>query len=220
MQTLGVDDFRAFLTKMQFDKVAPLELPERRMPTVPAKFSEVVAATASFGHGLSISPLHMLRAVAAFVNDGNMVTPTLYRRTLAAARDTYQRVVSEDTSEKIRYLMRLNALEGSGTRMNKFASGYRAGGKTGTAEKVVNGRYDSSKTLAVFASAFPLDNPRYAMVILVDEPHDENAQSGHTAGWNAGEATGRIVQRVAPMLGISPDFSQMLDRDLVPVEIR
>ncbi len=220
MQTLGKDEFRAFLSKLGLDKVAPLELPERRMPTVPAKFSEIVAATASFGHGLSISPMHMLRAVAAFVNDGNMVEPTLYRRTMAEARETYERVVSEDTSEKIRYLMRLNALEGSGTRMNRFAAGYRTGGKTGTAEKVVNGRYDSSKTLAVFASAFPLDNPRYALVILVDEPKDENAQSGHTAGWNAGEATGRIVQRVAPMLGISPDFSDMLDQNLVPVELR
>jgi cell division protein FtsI (penicillin-binding protein 3) len=116
--------------------------------------------------------------------------------------------------------MRLNALEGSGSRMNKFASGYRAGGKTGTAEKVVKGRYDSSKTLAVFASAFPLDNPRYAMVILVDEPHNENPQSGHTAGWNAGEATGRIVQQVAPMLGISPDFNEILDQQLVPAQLR
>jgi cell division protein FtsI (penicillin-binding protein 3) len=220
MQQLGKDEFRAFLTKMGFDKPAPIELPERRLPTVPPKFSEIVAATASFGHGLSISPLHMARAVAAFVNDGNMVTPTLYKRTLEEAKQTYQPVISTETSEKIRYLMRLNALEGSGTRMNKFAAGYRTGGKTGTAEKVVKGRYDSSKTLAVFASAFPLDNPRYAMVILVDEPHNENEQSGHTAGWNAGEATGRIVQRVAPMLGISPDFNEMLDNELVPVELR
>jgi cell division protein FtsI (penicillin-binding protein 3) len=220
MQQLGKDDFRAFLTKVGFDKPVPLELPERRQPTVPPKFSEIVAATASFGHGLSISPLHMTRAIAAFVNGGNLPMPTLYRRSPEEASKSYERVISPETSERIRYLMRLNALEGSGTRMNKFAGGYRAGGKTGTAEKVVKGRYDSSKTLAVFASAFPLDNPRYAMVILVDEPHNENEQSGHTAGWNAGEATGRIVQRVAPMLGISPDFNEMLDQQLVPVELR
>ncbi|MEO6014954.1 MAG: penicillin-binding protein 2 [Devosia sp.] len=220
MQQFGKDNFRAFLSTLGFDKPVPLELPERRLPSVPAKFSEIVAATASFGHGLSISPLHMLRAVAGFVNHGYMVQPTLYKRSLTDAKATYKQVISEDTSEKIRYLMRLNALEGSGTRMNKFALGYRAGGKTGTAEKVVKGRYDSSKTLAVFASSFPLDNPRYAMVVLVDEPHNENAQSGHTAGWNAGEATGRIVQRVAPMLGISPDFNDMLDKELVPVELR
>lgn len=220
MQQLGKDNFRAFLTKIGLDQTAPLELPEKRNPTVPEKFSEIVAATASFGHGLSVSPLHMLRAVAAFVNDGQMVVPTLYKRSLEEAQATYTQVISPATSAKIRYLMRLNALEGSGTRMNKFAAGYRAGGKTGTAEKVVKGRYDSSKTLAVFASAFPLDNPRYAMVVLVDEPHNENAQSGHTAGWNAGEVTGRIVQRVAPMLGISPDFNQILDDQLVPNELR
>ncbi|MBN9345926.1 MAG: penicillin-binding protein 2 [Devosia sp.] len=220
MQALGKDEFRAFLTELGFDKPAPIELPERRQPKVPEKFSEIVAATASFGHGLSISPLHMVRAISAFVNGGDLPVPTLYRTTPEEAEKRYQPVVSEETSERIRYLMRLNALEGSGSRMNKFAAGYRAGGKTGTAEKVVNGRYDSSKSLAVFASAFPLDNPRYAMVILVDEPRNENEQSGRTAGWNAGEATGRIVQRVAPMLGISPEFGDILDQKLVPAELR
>jgi cell division protein FtsI (penicillin-binding protein 3) len=144
-----------------------------------------------------------------------MPVPTLYKRSLEDAQADYKRVISEKTSEQIRYLMRLNALEGSGTRMNKFAAGYRIGGKTGTAEKVVNGRYSSAKSLAVFASAFPLDEPRYALVILVDEPKAENPQSGRTAGWNAGEASGRIAQRVAPMLGISPDFDTALDKALL-----
>jgi len=220
MQAMGKDEFRAFLGKLGFDKRASVELPEMRDPTVPAKFSEIVAATASFGHGLSISPLHMLRAMAAFVNDGYMVPPTLIKRSEAEARQLYEPVISPTTSAHIRYLMRLNALEGSGTRMNKAAAGYRTGGKTGTAEKVVNGAYSSSKSLNVFTSAFPLDNPRYAMIILVDEPKAENAQSGHTAGWNAGEVTGRVVAQIAPMLGISPDFNEMLDASLVPVEIR
>jgi cell division protein FtsI (penicillin-binding protein 3) len=220
MQAMGKDAYRDFLTRIGFDKTAPLELPEKRNPAVPAKFSEIVAATASFGHGLSVSPLHMLRAVAAFVNGGYMVTPTIYKRSIEEARATYQQVISEKTSEEIRYIMRLNALAGSGTRMNKFAAGYRAGGKTGTAEKVVDGRYAQGANLNVFASAFPLDNPRYAMVVLVDDPKAENEQSGTTAGWNAGEATGRIIQRVAPMLGVSPDFSQMLDDELIPAELR
>ena len=103
--------------------------------------------------------------------------------------------------------MRLNALEGSGTRMNKLAQGYRAGGKTGTAEKVVQWPLrHSGKVLSLFASIFPLDKPRYAMMILVDNPHTEPGQGGHTAGWNAGEATGRIISRVAPMLGNQPKF--------------
>jgi cell division protein FtsI (penicillin-binding protein 3) len=220
MQAWGKDAFRAFLSKLHFDVTEPLELPEKRKPVVPAKFSDIVAATAAFGHGLSVSPMHMLRAMAAFANDGLMVQPTLYKRSLAEAQKTYERVVSEKTSEELRYIMRLNALEGSGTRMNKFAAGYRAGGKTGTAEKVINGRYDSSKVLSLFASVFPMDSPRYTMMVLVDDPHTEPGAAGHTAGWNAGEATGRIIQRIAPMLGISPDFSQMLDDELVPPELR
>ncbi|MGN6684733.1 MAG: peptidoglycan D,D-transpeptidase FtsI family protein, partial [Devosia sp.] len=220
MQAWGKENFRAFLHKMQFDVPEPLELPERRNPVVPKTFSDIVAATASFGHGLSVSPVAMLRAMAAFANDGKMVRPTLYKTTLADAQKSYEQVVSEKTSEEMRYIMRLNALEGSGTRMNKFAQGYRAGGKTGTAEKVINGRYDSSKVLSLFASVFPLDQPRYAMMILVDNPHTEPGPGGHTAGWTAGEATGRIVARVAPMLGITPNFDPMLDSNLVPPELR
>lgn len=220
MEALGKDDFRAFMSKIGFDQVVPFELPEMRMPKVPEKFSDIVAATASFGHGISISPLHMAQAYAGFVNDGYMVPVTLMKRSEAEAAGTGKQIISPETSREIRYLMRLNALEGSGSRMNKIANGYRAGGKTGTAEKVVKGRYAVGTNLNVFASAFPLDNPRYVMVVVIDEPKRENPQSGTTAGWNAGEVTGRIVQRVAPMLGISPDFSEMLDNNLVPAVLR
>jgi cell division protein FtsI (penicillin-binding protein 3) len=220
MQQWGKDNFRTFLTKLGFDKRVPFELPEMRNPNVPEKFSEIVAATAAFGHGLSISPLHMAMATAAFVNDGYMVAPTIYKRSEAEAKALYRPVISPHTSAYMRYLMRLNALEGSGTHMDKAAAGFRAGGKTGTAEKVVNGRYSSGLNLNVFTSAFPLEDPRYAMVIIVDEPQRENEQSGVTAGWNAGEVTGRIIQRAAPMLGVSPDFSEAIDASLVPVELR
>ncbi len=220
MQAMGKENFRAFLSRMKFDERVEFELPEMRVPTVPKDFSEVGAATASFGHGLSISPLHLVTSYAAFVNGGNYVPPTLYKREMAEAEPLYERVISEQTSDIMRYLMRLNALEGSGSQMNKAAQGYRAGGKTGTAEKVVDGRYSSSKVTNFFASAFPLDNPRYAIVIMVDEPKAENPQSGTTAGWNAGAITGRIIQRVAPMLGVAPDFSEALDKQIVPPALR
>jgi cell division protein FtsI (penicillin-binding protein 3) len=220
MQAMGKDNYRAFLTTMGFDTRVPFELPEMRLPAIPKELSEVGAATASFGHGLSVSPLHMVTAYAAFVNGGNYIAPTLYRRDLADAEALYRRVLKPETSAEIRYLMRLNALEGSGSQMNKAALGYRVGGKTGTAEKVVDGRYSSNKVTNFFGSAFPLDDPQYAMVIMVDEPKAENPQSGTTAGWNAGAVTGRIVQRVAPMLGIAPDFSEVLDDNLVPPKLR
>ena len=220
MQALGKDDFRAFMTKVGFDKGVPFELPEMRMPRIPEKFSDIVAATSSFGHGLSISPLHMARAYAGFINGGVMVPMTLMKRTPEEAAKLGQQIISPETSKEIRSLMRLNALEGSGTRMNMYANGYRVGGKTGTAEKVVRGRYATGTNLNVFASGFPLDKPEYVMVIVVDEPKRESPTTGTTAGWNAGEVTGRIVARVAPMLGISPDFSQVLDDELVPPSIR
>ncbi|GHA15891.1 peptidoglycan glycosyltransferase [Devosia pacifica] len=220
MQQWGKDNFRAFLTELGFDKRVPFELPEMRDPVVPKEFSEVGAATASFGHGLSVSPLHMATAVSAFTNGGNYITPTLYHRSSEEAQSLYRPVISEQTSDAVRYLMRLNALEGSGSRMDDIAEGYRAGGKTGTAEKVVDGRYSSSKVLNIFASVFPLDNPRYAMVMMVDEPQRENPQSGTTAGWNAGEMTGRVIKRIAPMLGVAPDFSTAVDTNLVPPQLR
>ncbi len=222
MQAMGKDNFREFLSRLKFDERVEFELPEMRVPTVPKTLSEVGAATASFGHGLSVSPLHMLTAYASFVNGGNYIAPTLYKRSIAEAEPFYERVISEQTSANMRYLMRLNAIStgGSGSQMNRAAQGYRVGGKTGTAEKVIDGRYSSNKVTNFFASAFPLDNPRYAMVIMVDEPKAENPQSGTTAGWNAGTLTGRVVQRVAPMLGIAPDFSTMLDQQIVPPEVR
>lgn len=220
MQAMGEANYRAFLTRMGFDDPLTVELPEKTASNIPKKFSEVGAATASFGHGLATTPLHMASAVAALVNGGNRVPATLYPRTLQEAEALYTRVVSPEVSDKMRYLLRLNALEGSGSRANRIAKGYRLGGKTGTAEKVVDGRYTSAKSLAIFASAFPLDAPKYAMVILVDEPKRENERTGRTAGWNAGEVTGRVVQRIAPMLGIYPDFDENIDAQIVPAALR
>jgi cell division protein FtsI (penicillin-binding protein 3) len=220
MQALGEANYRSFITKAGFDDPLPVELPETTQSSIPKKFSEVGAATASYGHGLAVTPLHMAAAVAALVNDGNYVPPTLYQRDEAMAAVLSRPIVSSETSAMMRYLLRLNALEGSGTHANKIAAGYRLGGKTGTAEKVVDGRYVSDKSLTVFASAFPLDAPEYAMVILIDEPQKENEKSGRTAGWNAGEVTGRIVHNVAPMLKVYPKFDDAIDSALVPVELR
>jgi len=186
---------------------------------VPKTFSDVLAATATFGQGISVSPLHMVRAYAALVNDGMMVEPTLFPRSEEEAAKSATQVVSPYTSARVRYLLRLDALEGSGNRMNMFADGYRMGGKSGTAEKVVGQAYSPDKTLAVFASTFPMEAPLYAMVILIDEPKPEDDQSGVTGGWNAGEVTGRLVKVVAPMLGIEPYSGDEIDRSLIPSEL-
>ncbi|MEX0859339.1 MAG: penicillin-binding protein 2 [Cucumibacter sp.] len=220
MQTLGKDNYRAFLTTIGLDASPIIELPERKAASVPERFSDVGAATAAFGHGLSVTPLQLVTAYAAIINGGTFIPPTLFARTPDEAAVLGRRVISPETSALMRYLMRLNGLEGTGRRTSEIADGFRVGGKTGTAEKVIDGRYSSDVTLAVFASAFPMDAPRYAMVILVDEPDRENPQSGKTAAWNAGDVSGRIIQRVGPMLGVLPDFDPEIDRAIVPEILR
>ena len=220
MQAMGKDNYRDFLTRMGFDKRVPFELPEMRLPNVPNNISDISAATMSFGHGLSVSPLHMAVAMGAIANGGNYIAPTLYKRSLEQAEAQYVRVLKPETSADMRYLMRLNALEGSGSQTEKVSKGYRIGGKTGTAEKVINGRYSANKDFNVFAAVFPMDAPRYALVVVVDEPQRENPQTGTTAGWNAGMMSGRIIQRSAPMLGVAPDFSEALDQGMRPPQLR
>ncbi len=220
MQALGKDNYRAFLTRVGFDDPLGVELPETKRSTIPRECSEIVAATASFGHGLTITPLHMASAVGAFANEGILVPPTLFIRSPEQARAVARSVISPETSAYMRYLMRLNALEGSGKITDTIATGYLVGGKTGTADKVIDGQYDTTKNRNVFTSVFPMDNPRYSMLILVDEAKRENPQSGRTAAWNAGAVTGRIIQKVAPMLGILPNFNEAVDQNLVTIELR
>ncbi len=203
-QAMGKDKFRASLTRMGFDAAPKIELPEVTAPVVPNPLSEVAAATISFGHGLSVTPIQMLRATAALVNGGYLLQPTLLRQDGGQSADPSKRVLSAKTSLQMRYLLRLNALEGSARRANALADGFRLGGKTGTAEKVVAGRYSNDLVTTFFSSAFPLDAPRFAMVIMVDEPKPEAPGTGRTAAYNAGDMTGRIIARVAPMLKVLP----------------
>ncbi len=217
MQQVGEDNYRAFFSRIGFDRSIITELPERTPPNVATEFSDVVAATASFGHGFSVSPLHMARALAAFVNGGNLMAPTFYPRTEQEALALSTRVISEQTSAQLRQLLRFNAVVGSGSRMNRLALGYRVGGKTGTAEKVIDGRYGTGKNLNVFVTAFPMEDPQYVMLVLLDEASPETPQSGNTAGWNAGEVSGRIIAKIAPMLGVAPSESESFDDQVMAV---
>lgn len=203
-QAMGTETFRAYLARMGFDETPKVELPEVTAPIVPNPLSDVAAATISFGHGLSVAPIQMLTATASLVNGGYLVRPTLLRRNDQWTADPDDQVLSARTSLQMRYLLRLNALQGSARRAEALADGYRLGGKTGTAEKVVGGRYSNDVVTTFFSSAFPLDAPRFAMVIMVDEPRPESPGTGKTAAYNAGDMSGRIIARIAPMLGIAP----------------
>jgi len=208
---IGVEGHKAFLKKLgQLDRLQT-ELPESAKPIVPRHWGELNTITIAFGHGLSVAPLQAVMGVAALVNGGHLITPTFLKRTQEQALAVSQQVIKPDTSVMMRYLMRLNAEKGSATKVD--VKGYYVGGKTGTAEKAINGRYAKNRLLTDFMAILPSDNPRYLVMVMLDEPQPLPETHGYaTAAWNAGPATAHIITRVAPMLGLEPRF------DLPPAE--
>lgn len=179
------------------------ELPEAGAPIVPKMpWPKVTTITMAFGHGISVSPLQTAVAGAALVNGGFYIKPTFLPRTLDEAAAIARPILSARTSEILRNLFRLNVLKGSGRRA--AVEGYSVGGKTGTAEKVENGRYTGSKRRNAFLAAFPMDAPKYLVLVVLDEPKPEAPGQGATAGVNAAPTAGNIVRRIAPMLGVEP----------------
>ena len=134
------------------------------------------------------------------------MTPTLLKRSEEEALALAQTVVKPSTSDALRYLFRLNATEGTASKADVI--GYRVGGKTGTAEKVVNGRYSPNKLLNSFIGAFPMDDPKYLILVMLDEPKPTPDTYGFaTAGWTAVPTAAKIIERIAPMLGVMPAFT-------------
>jgi cell division protein FtsI (penicillin-binding protein 3) len=203
----GIDRHKAFLQKMGLLERMTTELPESAQPLLPRRWGKLVSATAAFGHGFAVQPLQGLAVVAGLLNDGVFVQPTLLKRPTADAKLFSKRLVSSATSAKLRYLFRLNALKGSASKADMV--GYQVGGKTGTAEKVINGRYSKDHRLASFIGAFPMNRPRYAIIVMLDEPKPTKNTFGFaTAGWNAAPTTGTIIERIAPLLGVTPKYTK------------
>jgi cell division protein FtsI (penicillin-binding protein 3) len=212
---LGVEAHRGFLKKVgQLDRLRT-ELPESAEPIVPKRWGELNTVTISFGHGLSVAPLQAMMGVSALVNGGLLIPPTFLKRSEDEARALSTRVIKPETSAMMRYLMRLNAEKGTATKAE--VKGYYVGGKTGTAEKVVNGHYAKNKLLTTFTAVMPADAPRYQLFILLDEPQGLPETHGFaTSGWNAAPVAGKVISRVAPLLGVEPRFEMpTVDRLLV-----
>lgn len=203
---VGIDGHQAFLKRLGlFDRLTT-EIPEAAAPLVPARWSRITTVTAAFGHGFAVQPLQGAAVVAALLNGGRLIPPTFLKRDREIAASLAVQIVKPETSEKMRYLFRLNAL--SGTARKAEVAGYRVGGKTGTAEKVVNGRYSRDKRLSSFIGAFPMDRPRYVLLVMLDEPQPLPETHGFaTSGWNAVPTAAKIIARVAPILGVDPEFT-------------
>jgi cell division protein FtsI (penicillin-binding protein 3) len=198
----GSDRFKEFLGRLGLLRAPAFEIPEIGAPTVPSPWREVSTMTIAFGHGISVSPLQVAIAASAVVNGG-----ILHQATLVKPPQGYvpagQQVMSARTSEDMRRLMRLVVEQGTGK--DAAAPGYLVGGKTGTAEKVSGKGYAHKALLSSFLGAFPINNPRYLVLAIIDEPHGNAKSHGFaTGGWTAAPVVGRSVARMAPLLGVDP----------------
>jgi cell division protein FtsI (penicillin-binding protein 3) len=193
-----------FFTKLGFHDRIESEVPDSARPLFQKKLSDVATATMSFGHGISVSPMHTALATVPLMNGGKQIPLTFLPRTREEADKLAVQVVRRETSDKMRFLFRLNGEKGSGKRAD--VPGYRVGGKTGTAEKIENGRYSGNKRFNSYLAAFPIDDPQYVVLVVLDEPKAEKDVGAATASLNAAPTVANIVRRVAPMLGVLPKF--------------
>jgi cell division protein FtsI (penicillin-binding protein 3) len=208
---MGVPRHRAFLKKLGLLDPVTTELGPSAAPIIPPHWSKLNTMTIAFGHGLSVTPLQLATATLPLVNGGYAVKPTFLPRSREEAMQISERVLKPGTSDAMLKLMRMNVVKGTGKRAD--AEGYRVGGKTGTAEKVVGGRYSSSALLNSFLSVFPADKPQYVVLVMLDEPQRVAATNGHaTAGVNAAPTVGKIVSRIGPILGVPPKLDDTASR--------
>ncbi|WP_162931592.1 penicillin-binding protein 2 [Mesorhizobium sp. DCY119] len=212
---VGIEGHREFLKRIGLLDRMKTELPEVARPSEPKVWKKVHSITIAFGHGMSTTPLQTAVGAAALMNGGLLFEPTFLPRTQAQADAVATRVIKEKTGEDMRYLYRLNATAPGGSGKRAAVPGYRVGGKTGTAEKVVNGRYSSTVRFNAFVAAFPMEDPQYIVLSIIDEPKPEKPGAGATAGFNAAPIVSNIIRRSASFLGVQPDFGHETEAKLV-----
>jgi cell division protein FtsI (penicillin-binding protein 3) len=209
---VGTDYQRKFLGSVGLLHKSPIELREAAEPLVPNPWHEINTMTVAFGHGLAISPVQLVSGVAAVVNGGHLIPATLLAHNENGAYTTRMgsqynakepRIVSDQTSETMRKLLRLVVQEGTGEKAD--VPGYLVGGKTGTAEKAAAGGYHHHALLSSFMGVFPMDKPQYVVMAMLDEPKATAKTFGYaTGGWTAAPAVARVIARIGPMLGVEP----------------
>ncbi len=213
---LGREKMEAMLKTLEFDKRPRIELAERSRPLWPKSWGRITNMTVGFGHGMAVTPLHLATGYAAMVNGGIFRPATLFK-VAEGKKVPGKRVFAAATSARMRQLLRMIVVDGTGKKAD--AAGYRVGGKTGSAEKPGVGGYARNLVVSTFAAAFPMDNPRYIIVAMLDEPKG-TAESGfqRTAGWTAAPVVNKTVMRIGPQLGIIPDTHRDVDvSELIPL---
>jgi cell division protein FtsI (penicillin-binding protein 3) len=205
---VGASRQREWLRRMHFLEKVSIELPERGRPLTPGdNWGDIATMTVGYGHGIAVSPLHLATGYATLFNGGLWRPATLLKHDAGRPVPKGERVFSAETSYKMRALLRLVVMKGTGRKAD--APGYRVGGKTGTAEKIVSGRYSSRAVVTTFAGVFPMEAPRYVVVAMLDDPKGTKETYGfHTAGWNVAPVVSGVVSRIGPMLGVMPDSNR------------
>ncbi|MES5043975.1 penicillin-binding protein 2 [Rhizobium nepotum] len=204
--TVGTEGHKEFLTRLGLLTRMQTELPEVAMPSQPREWKKINSITISFGHGVSTTPLQTAVAGAALVNGGKLIEPTFLPRTREQADLVAKQVLKPTTSKDMRFLFEWNGVNGSGR--NARVDGFNVGGKTGTADKVVNGRYVHDKNFNAFLSAFPIDNPQYVVLTFIDEPKTDKGNGAALAGTSAAPMVHDIITRTAAVLGVKPNFGK------------
>ncbi|WP_020697152.1 peptidoglycan D,D-transpeptidase FtsI family protein [Reyranella massiliensis] len=213
VEVMGPEGQRAFLDKIGFLRPLNTQLPELAAPLWPRHWMRINTMTIAFGHGISVTPLHLVTGSAAMVNGGILYPPSLVKRTEAS--DKGRRVIQTKTSVSMRQLLRLNAVEGTGRNAN--LPGYEVGGKTGTAEKPGRGGYRQKALISSFVGMFPMNDPKFVILYSLDEPKGLPETGGYaTAGWVAAPSVKVIVENIASLYGILPGD---LKEGLPPIEI-
>lgn len=213
---LGAKRMDAMLRTMHFNARPDIELAEKAMPLYPKVWARITNMTVGYGHGIAVTPLHLASAYSAMVN-GGIYRPATMFKVKPEAKVPGKRVFSAATSARMRQLMRMIVVDGTGKKAD--AQGYRVGGKTGSAEKPGVGGYSRNLVVATFAAAFPMDNPRYVVLAMLDEPKGTEASSfQRTAGYTAAPVVQKTVTRIGPLLGIIPDMKRDVDvSELMPL---
>lgn len=210
---MGAEPLQHLFRSLDFDQRAPIEFNERAKGIWPSSWGRITTMTVSYGHGIAVTPLHLATAYAALVN-GGMWRPATVRKLKPDDVPEGRRVYSAATSARMRQLLRM--IVAAGTGRSADAKGFRVGGKTGSAEKPQAGRYNKTSLVTTFASAFPMDDPRYVVVTIMDEA--TGAFGLRTAAWTAAPVVKRVIERTGPMLGIMPDERRDVDiSDLMPL---
>ena len=186
----------------------PIELPERGFTLFPSPWRDINTMTTSYGHGIAVSPLHLIRAASAIINGGIMPISTLIRSDKdSSLAPVGERIIKAETSGQMRKLLELTVAAGTGG--NAWVEGYNVGGKTGTAEKNIRGRYKRDVLLSSFLGVFPIRNPRYAVLVILDEPKSpENTHISASGGLTAAPVVAQVIGQMGPLYQISPDMGR------------